>query len=231
MVAGGAEAPLIESVWGGFCINHVMTRHCDVPSEAMRPFDKTRDGFLLGEGAGFLVLEELTHALSRGAKIYAELIGHGRSCEAYHPLAPHPDGIGYIRAMEKAFRQAGINPTDVDYINAHGTATAANDLVETRAIKKFFGPHAYRLAVSSTKPVTGHLMAGAGALESIVCALALSRSMIPMTMNVHDPAPECDLDYVRERSRPYPIRIALNLNSGFGGKNSCLVLRRYPAEA
>jgi 3-oxoacyl-[acyl-carrier-protein] synthase II len=228
MVAGGAEAPLIESVWGGFCLNRVMTRHAGSPVEAMRPFDKGRDGFILGEGGGFVVLEELSHALSRSAKVYCELVGHGRSCEAYHPLAPHPEGVGYIRAMEKGLRQAGIGVTEVDYINAHGTATPANDLVETRAIKTFFGGHAHRVAVSSTKPVTGHLMAGAGALETIVCALALARHEIPMTLNLRDPAPECDLDYVSTRSRPYPIRYALNLNSGFGGKNSCLVLRRFP---
>ena len=229
MVAGGSEAPLIESVWGGFCLNRVMTRFAGNPPEAMRPFDKGRDGFILGEGAGFVVLEELSHALSRGARIYCELVGHGRSCEAYHPLAPHPEGVGYIRAMEKALRQAGIGRNEIDYINAHGTATPANDLVETRAIKTFFGEQAHRVAVSSTKPVTGHLMAGAGALETIVCALALARHEIPMTLNLHDPAPECDLDYVSTRSRPYPIRYALNLNSGFGGKNSCLVLQRFPA--
>jgi 3-oxoacyl-[acyl-carrier-protein] synthase II len=228
MVAGGAEAPLIESAWGGLCANKVMSRHCDDPKRAMRPFDKTRDGFILGEGAGYVVLEELTHALGRGAKIYAELLSHGRSCEAYHPLAPHPDGIGYFRAMEKALHQAGIARDEVDYINAHGTATEANDVIETRAIKRFFGPHSHRLSVSSTKPVTGHLMGGSGALETIVCALALHHSQIPTTANHFDPETECDLDYVSDRWRPYPLRVVLNLNSGFGGKNSCLVLRRYP---
>ncbi|HWB58422.1 MAG TPA: beta-ketoacyl-[acyl-carrier-protein] synthase family protein, partial [Chthoniobacteraceae bacterium] len=230
MIAGGAEAPLIESVWGGFCLNKVMTRHSDDPPTAMRPFDTTRDGFLLGEGAGFLVLEELTHALCRGAKIYAELLAHGRSCEAYHPIAPHPEGQGYVRAMEKAMRAAQVHPTEVDYINAHGTATEANDLVETRAIKHFFGPHARNLAISSTKPITGHLMAGAGALETIICALAIKNQEIPMTRNLTRPGDECDLDYVANKSRPYPINVALNLNSGFGGKNSCLILRRYTPE-
>lgn len=227
MIAGGNEAPLIESVWGGFCLNKVMTRRSDDPPRAMRPFDKSRDGFLLGEGAAFLVLEELSHALTRGAKIYAELVAHGRSCEAYHPIAPHPEGIGYFRAIEKALRQARVEPSEVDYINAHGTATPANDSVETKAIKNFFGSHAYRLAVSSTKPITGHTMAAAGALETVVCALAIARGEIPMTSNLTEPAEDCDLDYVRDKSRPYPIRVALNLNSGFGGKNSCLVLRRY----
>jgi 3-oxoacyl-[acyl-carrier-protein] synthase II len=227
MIAGGAEAPIIESAWGGLCANRVMTRNCDNPKTAMRPFDRTRDGFVLGEGAGYVVLEELTHALSRGAHIYAEMVAHGRSCEAFHPLAPHPDGVGYYRAMEKALRQGGIEREEIDYINAHGTATPANDAIETKAIKRFFGEHQYRLSVSSTKPVTGHLMGGAGALETIVCALALHHEVIPMTANLKEPDPECDLDYVAERSRPYPLRVVLNLNSGFGGKNSCMILRRF----
>jgi len=227
MIAGGAEAPLIESAWGGLCANRVMTRHCDDPSRAMRPFDKSRDGFILGEGAGYVILEELSHALGRGAKIYAELAAHGRSCEAYHPLAPHPEGIGYHRAIEKALKMAGIAREEVDYINAHGTATTANDVVETKAIKRFFGDHSRRLSISSTKPVTGHLMGGAGALEAVVCALAIDRAEIPPTANLTDPDPECDLDYVPARARAYPIDVVLNLNSGFGGKNSCMVLRRY----
>jgi 3-oxoacyl-[acyl-carrier-protein] synthase II len=229
MVAGGAEAPIVPHTWGGLCLNKVMSRRNDAPAAAMRPFDKNRDGILLGEGAAYLVLEELSYALSRGARIYAEILGHGRSCEAYHPVAPHPDGIGYFRAVEKAIRHAGINPDEVDYINAHGTATEANDIVETKAIKRFFGSHAYRLAVSSTKPITGHLLGAAGALETVVCALALQHQEIPLTLNHQEPGLECDLDYVAGRSRPYPIRVALNLSSGFGGKNSCLVLRRYPA--
>lgn len=230
MIAGGAEAPLIESAWGGLCANRVMTRNCAEPKKAMRPFDKKRDGFVLGEGAGYVALEELTHALSRGAKIYAEIVAHGRSCEAYHPLAPHPDGIGYHRAMEKALRQAGIHREEVDYINAHGTATPANDAVETKAIKRFFGSHTRRLSISSTKPVTGHLMGAAGALEAIVCAMAIHNEAIPRTANLTEPDPECDLDYVADRWRPYPLNVVLNLNSGFGGKNSCMVLRRYRPE-
>jgi 3-oxoacyl-[acyl-carrier-protein] synthase II len=229
MVAGGAEAPIVPHTWGGLCLNKVMSRRNDTPAAAMRPFDKSRDGILLGEGAAYLVLEELSYALSRGARIYAEILGHGRSCEAYHPVAPHPDGIGYYRAVEKAIRHAGIDPHEVDYINAHGTATEANDIVETKAIKRFFGAHAYRLAVSSTKPITGHLLGAAGALETVVCALALQHQEIPLTLNHQEPGAECDLDYVAGRSRPYPVRVALNLSSGFGGKNSCLVLRRYPA--
>ncbi len=229
MVAGGAEAPIVPHIYGALCLAQVLSRRNDTPKAAMRPFDKTRDGILLGEGAAYLVLEELSYALSRGARIYAELLGHGRSCEAYHPVAPHPDGPGYYRAIQKAMRQAQIDPEEVDYINAHGTATDANDIVETKAIKRFFGPHAYQLAVSSTKPITGHPLGAAGALETVVCALALHHQEIPLTLNHEEPGPECDLDYVRGRSRPYPIRVALNLSSGFGGKNSCLVLRRYPS--
>jgi len=229
MVAGGAEAPIAPGIWGALCLSQVLSRRNNTPQSAMRPFDKTRDGILLGEGAAFLVLEELSYALSRGARIYAEILGHGRSCEAYHPVAPHPDGPGYFRAIQKAVRQAQIDPEDVDYINAHGTATDANDVVETKAIKRFFGSHAYRLAVSSTKPVTGHLLGAAGALETVVCALAIHHQEIPLTLNHDEPGEGCDLDYVRGRSRPYPIRVALNLSSGFGGKNSCLVLRRYPS--
>lgn len=229
MVAGGSEAPILAPLWGAFCLTRVMTSRNDTPKEAMRPFGSDRDGFLLGEGAGFLVLEELSHALSRNARIYAEVVGHGRSCEAYHSVAPHPDGVGLYRAMEKALRDARIAPEEIEYINAHGTATEANDVVETRAIQRFFGAHAQRLAVSSTKPITGHLLAAAGALETIVCALAINRQMIPMTRNLRLPAEGCNLDYVVGASRPYPLRTVLNINVGFGGKNSCLALRRYPA--
>ncbi len=228
MVAGGSEAPIVPHIWGALCLAQVLSRRNDTPQAAMRPFDKTRDGILLGEGGAYLVLEELSYALNRGARIYAEILGHGRSCEAYHPVAPHPDGIGYFRAMQKAIRSAGIDPEEVDYINAHGTATDANDIVETKAIKRMFGAHAYRLAVSSTKPVTGHLLGATGALETVVCALALHHQEIPLTLNHTEPGEGCDLDYVAQQSRPYPIRVALNLSSGFGGKNSCLVMRRYP---
>ena len=229
MVAGGSEAPIVPGIWGALCLAQVLSRRNDAPQAAMRPFDKDRDGVLLGEGSAYLVLEELSYALNRGARIYAEILGQGRSCEAYHPVAPHPDGIGYARAIQKALREAQIDLDEVDYINAHGTATEANDLVETKAIKRIFGAHAHRLAVSSTKPVTGHLLGAAGALETVVCALALSNQEIPMTLNHQTPGPGCDLDYVPGRSRPYPIRVAINLSSGFGGKNSCLILRRYPA--
>jgi 3-oxoacyl-[acyl-carrier-protein] synthase II len=218
-IAGGTEAPLLAPLWGAFCLTRVMT------NGIMRPFDKNRDGFLLGEGAGFVVLEELASARARGAKIYAEVIGHGRSCEAYHSVAPHPEGLGMYRAMKKAFRRAGAHPSEVDYINVHGTATETNDIAESRAIKRLFDHHADNVAVSSTKPVTGHLLAAAGALETVVCALSIHRKEIPFTLNLREPAENCTLDYVRDTSRPYPVRTVLNLNCGFGGKNSCLILR------
>ena len=228
MVAGGSEAPIVPGIWGALCLAQVLSRRNDSPQTAMKPFDKNRDGVLLGEGSAYLVLEELSHALNRGARIYAEILGQGRSCEAYHPVAPHPDGVGYFRAIQKGMRQAKIDADQVDYINAHGTATEANDVIETKAIKRYFESHARRLAVSSTKPITGHLLGAAGALETVICALAVHRQEIPMTLNHEEAAPDCDLDYVRGRSRPYPIRVAMNLSSGFGGKNSCLLLRRYP---
>ncbi len=227
MFAGGAEAPILAPLWGAFCLMKVMSTSNATPATAMRPFDVTRDGFVLGEGAAFLVLEELSHALSRGARIYAEVGGHGRACEAYHSVAPHPDGIGMCRAIEKGLRDSGVAKSEVNYINAHGTATTANDVVEIKAIKTHFGPHAYRLAVSSTKGVTGHLLAAAGALESVVATLAIYHQIIPKTTNLIVPEPECDLDLVIGDSRPYPIGVALNLSVGFGGKNSCLVMKRY----
>lgn len=227
MLAGGAEAPIIPSIWGTFCQGRVMTRIVGDPKKAMRPFDKTRDGFVLGEGSAFIVMEELSHAISRGARIYCEVLAHGRACESYHPVAPHPDGIGILRAMDRALRNARLEKTDIDYVNAHATATEANDRVETAAIKKFFGPHAERLGVSGTKPVTGHLMAAAGAVETAVCALAVHHQTMPLTANLTHPDAACDLDYVRDRARPYPIRVAMNLSSGFGGKNACLLLGRF----
>jgi 3-oxoacyl-[acyl-carrier-protein] synthase II len=227
MVAGGADANLLEPLWASYASLRVMTKRTDDPAGAMRPFDRTRDGFVLGEGAAFVVLEELSLALQRGARIYAEIVSHGRSCEAYHPVDLHPEGMGIKRAIEKALRKGGVHPAEVDYINAHGSATRSNDPIESQAIRQFFGSHADRLAVSSTKPVTGHLMGASGSLETIICALALYHQAIPPTINLHEPDERCDLDYVAQRARPYPLRYALNLNSGFGGKNSCLVIGRY----
>lgn len=229
MIAGGAEAPIIPQIWGTFCQGKVMSTHQGDPCEAMKPFDVARSGFVLGEGAAFVVMEELGHALARGARIYAEVLGHGRSCEAFHPVAVEPQGAGVFKAMEHAVKRSGIDRGEIDYINAHGTATEANDVVETRAIIRFFGKQAQRLAVSSTKPVTGHLMAAAGAVETVITALAVHHQIIPPTANLRVPDPECTLDFVPGKARPYPIRVALNLSSGFGGKNACLALRRWPS--
>ncbi len=228
MITGGAEAPLLPQVWGTFCQGKVMTRHVGEPREAMKPFDVARNGFVLGEGSGFVVMEELGHALARGARIYAEVLGHGRACEGFHPVAPEPSGLGVYQAMERSLRRARVDVGEVDYINAHGTATEANDVVETLAIKRLFGPHARRIGISSTKPVTGHLMAAAGAVETITTALSIYHQLMPPTINLRVPDPDCDLDYVPDVARPYPIRVALNISSGFGGKNACLALRRWP---
>jgi 3-oxoacyl-[acyl-carrier-protein] synthase II len=226
-VAGGADETM-EMLHVGFCRLRAMTEQNSPPAQAMRPFDRTRDGFLLGEGAAFFVLEELAHALGRGARIYAEVAGHGQSCEAYHATDPHPDGLGYARALSKALRNARIAPPEVDYINAHGSATPLNDPVETRAIKRVFKDHARRLAVSATKPVTGHLMGASGALETMICALAIWHQEIPPTINLHEPDPGCDLDYVPGEARPYPIRVGLNLSAGFGGRYACIALKKAP---
>ncbi len=226
MVAGGADANISRPLWASFNSLRVMTRSLDDPTRAMRPFDSRRDGFVLGEGGAFFVMEELGHALNRGANIYAEVLGHGRSCEAFHLVDLHPDGVGAQRAMEKALRRSRLTPDEVDYINAHGTATRNNDPVETKAISSLFGRSSRKLAISSTKPVTGHLMGAAGALETAVCALALHHQVIPPTINLDRPDVACGLDYVAGEARPYPIDVALNLSAGFGGKNSCLALGR-----
>ncbi len=227
VLAGGSEAPIVNTVYFGFAASKAMSRWTGPPEQAVKPFNKNGDGFVIGEGGAYVVLEELSHALCRGARIYAEVLGHGRSCEAYHPMAPHPDGWGVARAMEKSLHAAGIDPSAVDYINAHGTANSVNDIAEVRAIKKVFGAHAARVAISATKPITGHPLAAAGAVETVICALALYHREIPATLNLTDSLPECDLDFVPIHSRPYPARIALNLNSGFGGKTSCLALGAY----
>ncbi|MBI5383937.1 MAG: beta-ketoacyl-[acyl-carrier-protein] synthase family protein [Verrucomicrobia bacterium] len=227
MIVGGADANLLEPLWASYCSLGVMTKRRDNPQQAMRPFDKQRDGLVLGDGAGCVVVEELAHALGRGAKIYAEVLGHGRSCEAHHAVELHPEGIGIQRALHKALRNARLHPTEVDYINAHGSSTRLNDPIESRAIQTVFGAAAPRLAVSATKPITGHTMGAAGVLESIICALTLHHQEIPPTINLEEPDEGCELDYVPHRSRPYPVRVAINLNAGFGGKNSCLVLGRY----
>jgi 3-oxoacyl-[acyl-carrier-protein] synthase II len=224
-VAGGSEESF-EMMHVGFCRLGAMTEHTGEPARAMRPFDKTRDGFVLGQGAAYVVLEELSHAAGRGARIYGEFLGHGRSCDAFHATDPHPEGRGYVRAMEKALAQSRVDPAEVDYINAHGSATPLNDPIETRAIKGVFKDHARRLAVSATKPVTGHLMGASGALETVICALTVWRGEIPPTINLTEPDEGCDLDYVRDVARAYPVRVAMNLNAGFGGRYACLLLKK-----
>ena len=222
MIAGGAEAPLIPLVWASMCLGKIMTRHNEQPSRAMRPFDREHDGPLLGEGAAFVIVEALEHARARGARVYCEALGHGRSSEAHHPLAPHPEGKGPRAAMQDAMRRARHNFDEVGYVNAHGTATVANDVAESLAIQQTFNGRA--LAVSSTKPVTGHLLGAAGALETVATALAIHHRAVPLTLNFDAAAPGCDLDYVRGSSRSQSLKLALNLSCGFGGTNSCLVL-------
>jgi len=226
VIAGGSDE-ILEMLHIGFCKLHTMTEHGGDPRQAMRPFDRSRDGFVLGEGAAFVIVEELSHAMARGAKIYAEIMGHGRTAEAHHPTDPHPEGLGYKSALKRAFRHARMQPEEIDYINAHGSATRRNDPIETLAIKDVFGSYSRRLAVSGTKAITGHLMGASGAVESAITILAVKNQHIPPTINLTEPDKGCDLDYVVQ-SRPYPIRAAVNLNAGFGGRYSCLIIRRFP---
>jgi len=227
MIAGGSDA-IFEAQHFGFCRLRAMSELPGEPGTQMRPFDQVRDGFVLGEGSAYFVVEELGHALSRGAKIYAEIVAHGRSAESYHPTDPHPDGLGYVNAMRRALRRAGLHGPEVDYINAHGSATPLNDPLETRAIKTVFGAHASRVGISATKPITGHTMGAAGAIEAAVCALAIHKQQMPPTINLRNPAEGCDLDYLAHGPRPYPVDVAVNLNAGFGGRYACLIFRRYP---
>jgi len=210
----------------GFSNMNALTSRNDDPEKASRPFDKERDGFVIGEGAGILVLEELEHAKTRGAKIYAEIIGYGMSCDAYHMTAPDPEGDGAARALRAALDSARINPDEVDYINAHGTSTPLNDKLETMAIKTVCGDHAYQLAVSSNKSMIGHLLGAAGAVEAIATVLTIGRSVIPPTINYERPDPECDLDYVPNTARETPVRVAMSNSLGFGGHNCSIVLRK-----
>ncbi|WPD19944.1 beta-ketoacyl-ACP synthase II [Thermaerobacter composti] len=231
MITGGSEAAIVPLGLAGFCAMKALSTRNDRPEAASRPFDRGRDGFVMAEGAGALILETLEHARRRGARIYAEIIGYGSTADAHHITQPAPGGEGGARAMEAALADAGIDPTDVDYINAHGTSTPQGDVAETLAIKRVFGDHAYRLAVSSTKSMTGHLLGAAGAVEAILTVLALRDGVLPPTINLDDPDPECDLDYVPHRARPRAIRVALSNSFGFGGQNACLAFRRYDAGA
>ncbi len=227
MLAGGSEAPITPLGVAGFCAMRALSVRNDEPEKASRPFDAKRDGFVIGEGAGILILEELGAALKRGAKIYAEIVGYGMSADAYHVTAPSLDGEGAVQVMERAMRDAGIDSKDINYINAHGTSTQYNDKIETLAIKKVFGEHAYRIAISSTKSMTGHVLGAAGALEAGYSALGLKNQILPPTINYENPDPECDLDYVPNKARPAEIRYALSNSFGFGGTNGSLLLERF----
>lgn len=224
MLAGGTEAAIEPVGVAGFCAARALSTRNDDPEHASRPFDAERDGFVMGEGAGVLVLESLEHAQARGAPIYAELLGYGMTADAYHITQPDPEGDGAMRAMRNALRDAGLQPTDIDYINAHGTSTRYNDAKETLAIKRLFGEYAYQLPISSTKSVTGHLLGAAGAVEAAACILALQHQTIPPTINYEYPDPECDLDYVPNQARPANLRYVMTNSFGFGGHNSVLVL-------
>jgi 3-oxoacyl-[acyl-carrier-protein] synthase II len=227
MIAGGSEAAICPMSVAGFGQLRALSTRNDEPARASRPFDKDRDGFIIGEGAGVLILEELEHARRRGAKIYAEIVGYGMSSDAYHMTAPSEDGDGARRVMAMAIRKGGIAPADVDYINAHGTSTPYNDRLETLAIHNCFGDHARKLAISSTKSMTGHLLGGAGGLEAGITALAVHEQIVPPTINLDDPDPECDLDYVPHQSRKMEITYALSNSFGFGGTNAALLFKRF----
>jgi 3-oxoacyl-[acyl-carrier-protein] synthase II len=226
MLAGGTEAVVCPLGIAGFSAMRAMSTRNDDPTHASRPFDKDRDGFVMGEGAGIVVLEEYEHAKKRGAKIYAEVGGYGATCDANHITAPSPGGEGGARAMVKAMNEAGLTPDQVDYINAHGTSTPVGDKSETDAVKVAFGESSKKVMVSSTKSVTGHLLGAAGGLETIICALALQKGVVPPTMNYTTPDPELDLDYVPNQAREFKIRACLNNSLGFGGHNASLLLKR-----
>jgi len=227
MLSGGCEAAITPLALGGFCAMRALSTRNDTPQHASRPFDKARDGFVMGEGAGVLVLEELQQAQQRGATIYAEVVGYGMSADAYHMTQPDPEARGVALCIEQALHDAGVTPYDIDYINAHGTSTPYNDKYETLAVKKVFGEHAYRLAISSTKSMTGHLLGGAGGIEGVFTALTLYHGVVPPTTNWETPDEDCDLDYVPHRARVMPVRVAMSTSLGFGGTNACVVFKRY----
>ena len=229
MIAGGAEAIIVPLTIAGFCSMKAMSTRNDEPQRASRPFDADRDGFVCGEGGGIVVLESLEHAVRRGARIYAEVIGYGMTGDAHHMTAPDPEGDGAARAMAGALADARIAPADVGYINAHGTSTPYNDKFETIAIKRVFGEHARKVAVSSTKSMTGHLLGAAGGIEAIATVLSLHHGMLPPTMNYETPDPECDLDYIPNKARKQDVELALSNAFGFGGTNATLAFRKYRA--
>jgi 3-oxoacyl-[acyl-carrier-protein] synthase II len=227
MICGGAEACITPMGIGGFAAMRALSQRNDEPEKASRPWDAQRDGFVVGEGAGILILEELEHARQRGAPILAEIAGYGMSADAHHITSPSEDGDGAFRVMQLAIRDAGIEPNQIDYVNAHGTSTDIGDRIESKALKRVFCEHAYKLAVSSTKSMTGHLLGGAGGLEAGITALALRDQIAPPTINYEFPDPECDLDYVPNRARPMRIDYALSNSFGFGGTNGCLIFKKF----
>jgi 3-oxoacyl-[acyl-carrier-protein] synthase II len=227
MIAGGTEAAITPLSVAGFASMRALSTRNDDPAHASRPFDLTRDGFVIGEGSGILVLEELEFARRRGAPIVAEMVGYGMSADAFHITMPEATGDGAFRAMEETLADAGVRPEEVDYINAHGTSTEYNDKFETMAIKRLFGDHAYKLAVSSTKSMTGHLLGGAGGLEAGISALALQNQTIPPTANYQTPDPACDLDYTPNQPRPARLRYVLSNSFGFGGTNAAVLLKAW----
>jgi 3-oxoacyl-[acyl-carrier-protein] synthase II len=227
MIAGGSEAAITPMAVGGFDALKALSTRNEEPTRASRPFDRKRDGFVLGEGAGILILEELEHARGRGAKIYAEVVGYGMSGDAYHITSPPPGGDGAVRAMRMTLKDAGVAPDQVDYINAHGTSTPPNDRTETAAIRTVFGEHAYKLAISSTKSMIGHLLGAAGAVEVGVTALTIRDQILHPTINLQYYDAECDLDYVPNKARRAKVRYALSNSFGFGGTNACILLKRF----
>jgi 3-oxoacyl-(acyl-carrier-protein) synthase len=227
MICGGAEALIHFAPLAGFCAMRGLSTRNDEPERASRPFDADRDGFVYSEGSAIFVLESLEHARARGAHIRAEVLGHASSSDAFHVAQPDPDGLGASRAMQWALEDAGVTPSDVDYINAHGSSTPISDPIETQAIKRTFGKYAYETPINSTKSMIGHAMGGAGAIEAAVCVLTIEQSTIHPTANLENPDPACDLDYVPEGARKTDVRVALSNSFGLGGQNACLVLGRY----
>ena len=227
MIAGGAEKAITPIAMAAFDNMHALSRHNENPQEASRPFDALRDGFVMGEGSATLILEDLEFAKARGAHIFAEMVGYGCTGDANHVTAPAPGGEGLVRAMRRALEKAGLRPDQVDYINAHGTSTEYNDSTETQAIKTLFGEHAYKVAISSTKSMTGHTLGAAGAVEAAICVQSILNGVIPPTINLHHPDPECDLDYVPNEARYTPVNVTMSNSMGFGGHNTSLIFKRY----
>ena len=227
ILAGGAEAPIASVAMAGFCSMRAMSTRNEEPQRASRPFDKNRDGFVISEGAGIMVLETLDHASARGARIYGEVVGYGCTADGYHITAPEPEGIEVTRTIRLALEDAGILPDQVDYINAHGTSTELNDKIETKAIKKVFGDHASEVPISSIKSMIGHAMGAAGALEAIACVLSVNTDWVPPTINYEEPDPDCDLDYVPNQARQFPVRVAISNSFGFGGHNAVLAFKKF----